>query len=104
MTEETPAPDGESLGARIRDGWGRLAYGAVFAGLATGIMLFRLNQPAAASLALLATCCLLISLPIVNLTMVLADEIRRRDWTFVLLAVVVLALIGWTLVARLRIF
>ena len=101
MTDETAVPDRESLSGRIRDNWGRVAYGAVFAGLATGIMLFRLNQPAAASLALLATCCLLISLPIVNLTMVLADEIRRRDWMFVLLAAAVLALIGWTIVDRL---
>ena len=85
---------------RIRDNWGRLAYGAVFAGLATGIMLFRLRQPAAATLALKATCGLLISLPIVNVILVLAEEVRRRDWIFVMLAVVVLALIGWTIADR----
>jgi drug/metabolite transporter (DMT)-like permease len=94
--------DSASFSDRLRDNWGRLAYGGVFAGLATGIFLFRLGQTQAGSFALAATCGLLITLPIVNVVLVLAEEIRRRDWIFVGLAFAVLALIAWTLISRLR--
>jgi hypothetical protein len=39
--------------------------------------------------------------PIVNFVMVLAEEIRRRDWAFVALALGVLGLIGWTVATKL---
>jgi hypothetical protein len=92
---------GESFGQRVRDNWGRMAYGGVVLGLAGGIFFSILRQTSGASLILAATCGLLIALPICNLAMVLAEEIRRRDWAFVALAVFVLGLIGWTILTNL---
>ena len=47
------------------------------------------------------TCGLLIALPVVNVLWVLFDEIRRRDWGFVLLATGVVALLAYTLASKL---
>lgn len=97
MTDERTS---ESPGQRIRDNWGRMAYGAVVLGLAGGIFFSILRQTSGASVILGATCGLLIALPIVNLATVLAEEIRRRDWAFVALAAFVLALLGWTIATK----
>jgi hypothetical protein len=91
---------GENLAARIRDNWGRMAYSAVVLGLAGGIFFSILHQPSAASGILAATCGLLITLPVINVVLVLATEIRRRDWAFVGLALFVLGLIGWTIATK----
>ena len=98
MTTEAPR---ETLGDRIREQWGRMAFGGVVAGLAFGFALNRIGQARAATLVLAATCGVLITLPIINVIMVLVEEIRRRDWTFVALAVGVLGLIGYTIATRL---
>lgn len=90
-----------SFAERVRDNWGRMAYSAVVLGLAAGIFFYLLHQRSAASMILRATCGLLIALPIVNVVMVLAEEVRRRDWVFVALAAGVLALIGWTIAIKL---
>ena len=90
----------ETFVDRIPEHWGRMAFGGVVAGLAAGFLLYRLGQHDAATLMLKATCCLLIALPIVNVIVVLVEEIRRRDWTFVLLAVGVLALIAFTIATK----
>jgi hypothetical protein len=96
-TEEAP----ETIGNRIREQWGRMAFSGVVAGLAFGFVLYRIGQARAATLVLAATCGVLITLPIINVIMVLVEEIRRRDWTFVLLAIGVLVLIGYTIATRL---
>jgi hypothetical protein len=93
--------DAGSFRERVRDNWGRMAYGAVVLGLAAGIFFSLLRQTTAASLMFAATCGLLITVPIVNVVMVLAEEIRRRDWAFVALALGVLGLIGWTVATKL---
>ena len=71
--------NGESFRDRLRDNWGRMAYGGVVLGLAGGIFFSLLRQTLAASGILAATCGLLITLPIVNVVMVLGVEVRRRD-------------------------
>jgi hypothetical protein len=98
MTTEEPQ---ETFGDRIREQWGRMAFGAVVAGLAFGFVLNRIGQARAATLVLAATCGVLITLPVINVIMVMVEEIRRRDWAFVALAVGVLGLIGYTIATRL---
>ena len=43
----------------------------------------------------------LLSLPVVNVIAILVEEIRRRDWSFVIAALLVLALLGFNVVRRL---
>jgi len=90
----------ETFKERVRANWGRMAFGGVVAGLAGGFLLYRLGQLRAATLVLMFTCGLLISLPIINVLLVLGEEVRRRDWVFVGLAVAVLALIAFTITTR----
>ncbi len=93
-------PGGRAAG-HFRRQFGRAAYGGVVAGLAGGIFFGLLHQQAASVFVLASTCGLLIALPVVNVVAVLTDEVRRRDWAFVLLASGVLALLAYTLVTRL---
>lgn len=90
-----------STADRVRSLVGRAAFQGVITGLSAGIALRLLHQPEWSSAVLSWTCGLLIVIPIVNVMWVLFDEIRRRDWTFVLVAVAVLALIGYSLALRL---
>ena len=92
---------GDTALDRIRQPLGRAAYGVVVAGLSAGIVFYVLHQPAASVFVLASTCALLIVLPVVNVLAVFADEVRRRDWGFALLAAAVLALLAFTLVVRL---
>lgn len=86
---------------RLRQQLGRAAYQGVVAGLAGGIFFHLLRQQAASVFILASTCGLLIALPVVNVVAVFVDEMRRRDWGFTLLAAGVLALLVYTVVARL---
>ncbi len=86
---------------RLRAGISRVAFRAVIIGLSSGIALQVLQQPHWAAVILSWTCGVLIVLPVVNVMGVLADEIRRRDWGFALLAAAVIAVLGYALVTRL---
>lgn len=91
----------ESVIDRIRQLTGRAAFRGVVTGLSAGIALRLLRQPEWSSTVLAWTCGLLVAIPIVNVLWVLLDEIRRRDWVFVGLAVAVLGLIAYSLAVRL---
>ena len=80
----------------------RLAFQTVVIGLLSGIALRVLGQPAWSATILSWTCGVLIGLPVVNLTGVLADEVRRRDWTFAGVALAVLMLLAYALQAAWR--
>jgi hypothetical protein len=86
---------------RARGLFGRVAYGGVVLGLCAGVGLQFLQQQSMASVVLALTCGLLMTVPVVNLVAVLAEEVRRRDWAFAALAAAVLALIGYAVMARL---
>jgi hypothetical protein len=69
-------------------------------GLTVGVALFLVNQREASAWVLRATVAALLALPIVNVSAVLAEEVRQRDWSFAALAVGVLALLAWAVVSR----
>ena len=98
---ETVTPPDSSRLDRLRSIAGRVAFRTVIIGLSSGIALQLMHQPYWATTILSWTCGVLIVLPVVNVLGVLADEIRRRDWNFALLAVAVLLLLGYALVKRL---
>jgi uncharacterized membrane protein len=75
------------------DNWGRIAFSVAVAGLAIGVLMHRMGQSRPATWAVAATCALLITLPVVNVLRVLAEEARRRDWLFVGIATGVLVLV-----------
>jgi uncharacterized membrane protein HdeD (DUF308 family) len=79
---------------RWRRAIGRGAFRVVVAGLAAGVGLFVLGQWPLSSLILRIVVGLLLVLPVINVLAVLAEEVRRRDWAFTLLALTVLALLA----------
>lgn len=79
----------------------RAGYGIVVAGLAVGTAMLLLRQPVASARVFMATCAVLVALPIVRTIVLLAEEVRRRDWFFAALAFVVLTLIGYGVIERL---
>ena len=79
----------------------RTGYGLVVAGLTVGLLLLILGQASASATLLAVTCAVLIGIPILNVVAMLAEEIRRRDWTFMWLAATVLGLLAYNILHRL---
>jgi hypothetical protein len=98
---ETVTTPESSRVERLRSIAGRAAFRAVIVGLSSGLALHLMHQPQWAATILAWTCGVLILLPVANVLSVLATEIRRRDWTFALLAAAVLLLLAYALVKRL---
>ncbi|HEX5069666.1 MAG TPA: hypothetical protein VFV78_05560 [Vicinamibacterales bacterium] len=98
MTDEG---NGTAERVRRRDLIGGAAFRGVVIGLSAGIALRVLGQPIWAARILAWTCGLLVVFPVINITSVLIDEIRRRDWGFALIAVTVLGLLAYGLISRL---
>ena len=84
----------------VRFNWVSIALVTLF-GLAFGIgLLLHIRKPGSpeASLVLQAGLLLLMASPATRLALALVERIRRRDWTFVLMTVIVaaeLALVMW---------
>ena len=89
----------ERVDTRVQ--FGRLAYGAVVAGLSAGVLLDFARLTRASVLVFAATCGLLLALPVINMLFVIADEVRRRDRVFATLALGVLLVLAYTLARRL---
>jgi hypothetical protein len=79
---------------------GRTAFVAVVAGLSVGLAAYFGRQAALSTSILAWTVGILFALPIVNVLAVLAEEVRRRDWAFVWLAIAVLGLLAFAVVTR----
>ena len=86
---------------RTRRAIGQSGYLAAMLGLLTGIVLFVAGQPAMSRGVLGATLGILLLMPVVNVLAILAEEVRRRDWSFVVVAAVVLGLLAFNVVRRL---
>jgi uncharacterized protein involved in exopolysaccharide biosynthesis len=86
------------LGRQLAQAGLALALAVLVVGLAAGM-----TGAVSTSLSfLLMGCTVLAAMPVVAVTIVLAEEIRRRDWWFVLAAAAVLALIAYTTLDKLR--
>ena len=97
MTSDPNVSDVE----RTRRAIGQSGYLAGMLGLLTGIVLFVARQPEMSRGVLAATLGILLLMPVVNVVAILAEEVRRRDWSFVLAAVAVLGLLAFNVVRRL---
>lgn len=86
---------------RTRRVIGRTGYFAAMLGLVAGVGLFLARQSAASHTVIIATITILVSLPVINVAAILAEEIRKRDWSFVVVTIAVLALLGFNVVRRL---
>lgn len=93
--------DEQPVRSRRRDLIGRATFRAVVIGLSAGIALHVLGQPVWSSRILSWTCGLLVVFPVVNVSSVLVDEVRKRDWGFAVIAAVVLAVLAYGLLSRL---
>ena len=85
---------------QLRRGFGRAGYRICVAFLAAGAALFLIGYPMSSADVLAAALCFLVALPIVNVLAVLAEEIGRRDWSFVGLAAAVFALLAYSILQR----
>ena len=81
---------------------GRGGYVLVVAGLLFGMLLLMLGQRRLSATVLATTIVVLVGLPIVSVAAILAEELKRRDWGFALLALTVLALLAYNIVTRLN--
>jgi uncharacterized membrane protein YfcA len=77
---------------------GRIGFAAATLGLAAGVVLLR-GRPASLPMLTIA-CGVLLALPVVNVVALAAEEIRRRDWPFVVIAVAVIGLLAWSVVQK----
>jgi hypothetical protein len=85
---------------RIRRRTGQAGFVVGVVGLSFGTALFLLNQAEVSTWVLMTTVGVLLTMPVVNVVAVLAEEVRQRDWGFAALAVGVLALLGWAVFSR----
>lgn len=86
---------------RARRVIGRTGYVTAMFGLIAGVAAHFARQSSTSRFILIATIGTLLSLPVVNVIAILVEEIRRRDWSFVIAALLVLALLGFNVVRRL---
>jgi hypothetical protein len=86
----------------LRRSVGRAGFVVCFIGLVTGVSLFALGYGTASARTIQLTIGVLLVMPVKNVVAVMADELRRRDWWFGLLAAGVLAELAFTVLDRLR--
>jgi hypothetical protein len=85
----------------LRRAVSRMAIVAIAVLLAIGLALAWMGS-AGSGTALVPAMVLLLAVPVVNVSAVLLEEIHRRDWPFVVAAVLVLALVALGIVEKLR--
>ena len=95
---EAETSDIESLRRSV----GRAGFVVAVTGLVTGVVLFALGYDKASIRAFQLTIGVLLVMPVKNVVAVMADEIRRRDWWFGLLAMGVLAELALSVLDRIR--
>ena len=95
---ETDTSDIESLRRSV----GRAGFVVAVTGLVTGVVLFALGYSTASARTFQLTIGVLLLMPVKNVVAVMADEVRRRDWWFGLIAAGVLAELAFTVLDRLR--
>jgi hypothetical protein len=83
---------------RLRLTVGRVGVAAATLGLTAGVLLLR-EHPASVPMLMMA-CGVLLVLPVVNVLALGAEEVRRRDWPFVVIALMVLVLLGWSVLQK----
>jgi hypothetical protein len=86
---------------RVRRAIGRAGFVFAFTGLSFGTAMFLLHFQDLSGQLFVATFAILLALPAVNVLAVLTEEIRRRDWLFVLLALGVVSLLTYAVIDRL---
>ena len=86
---------------RVRRTVARTGFVFAFTGLSFASAMFLLHQLTAATTLFGATFMILVALPAINVLAVLAEEVRRRDWAYVALAVCVSLLLAYSVASRL---
>ena len=86
---------------RVRRAIGRAGFVFAFTGLSFATAMFMLHFEELSSQLFVATFAILLVLPAINVLAVLIEEIRRRDWLFVALALGVVSLLSYAVIDRL---
>ena len=68
---------------KTRHAVGRLAFAVALLGLLTGTAAHLLGRPELSSPLFRTAFCVLLAMPVINVTAILAEEVARRDWVFV---------------------
>ena len=90
---------GSSVMAWAQVAIGRPGYLIAFAGLFGGAVMYFAGQPVGSRAIFALIFGLLIALPLVNVAAILLEEVRRRDWVFAGIAVVVLTVLAYRIFA-----
>jgi len=97
--------NGESNGVppveALRQQAGRFGLILAVTGLPTGVLLWALSKGEASIGVLATTIGAMAILPVINVLAIVVEEVRRRDWAFMGLALAVVGLLGFSLVGRL---
>jgi hypothetical protein len=86
----------------LRRSVGRAGFIVAVTGLVTAIVSHALGFVTVSARAFQVTIGVLLAMPVKNVVAVMADEVRRRDWWFGLLAAGVLAELTFSIVDRIR--
>ena len=78
----------------------RGGVGAIVICLTVGLVFFQAGAAARAVTLFHVAFWLLVAMPIVSLIAVFFEEVRRRDWTFVVATLAVIALVAWSTLRR----
>ena len=93
--------DADSFVERARQSLSRMALALATVLLAVGLGLAETNQPEGSGVMLGLACALLLAIPVLNLFAALLEEVGRRDWPFVAAALLVLALVAYSVLVQL---
>ena len=86
----------------LRRSIGRAGFVVAVTGLVTGVSLFALGYGTASARTFQLTIAVLLLMAVKNVVAVMADEVRRRDWWFGLLAAGVLTELALSVLDRIR--
>ena len=87
----------DSAVERMRRWVSRAAIAATLALLTIGLALYHSGSPGSSMTLFRAAFVVLVAMPIVAVVVVLIEEVRRREWTFVGTALLVLGLIAYSI-------
>jgi uncharacterized membrane protein len=93
--------DPDSPVERARSAFSRIAIVVAMVLLVAGVGMAELQQPGYVRV-LESACAILLSVPILNAVAALLEEIGRREWPFVGAAVLVLGLVAYSVIEKVK--
>ncbi|HYN09212.1 MAG TPA: hypothetical protein VES67_17655 [Vicinamibacterales bacterium] len=94
--------DSDSVVERARCLFSRVALGVAICLLAAGVVLAEVGRPTESLVVLESGAVILLAIPILNAIAALLEEIGRRDWPFVAAGALVIGLVAYSVIDKIR--